>query len=52
MRCGVRLVSNFNILLSGVTLVLGPMLHVLNLLVEKTGAYLQMLLELSTWTDA
>ena len=56
VRRGVRLISNFNILLSGVILLFflafGPTLHVLNLLVETTGAYLQTLPELSTWTDA
>ncbi|MES1951895.1 choline/carnitine/betaine transporter [Salinisphaera sp. S4-8] len=47
MRRGVRLISNFNILLRGVILLFflafGPTLHVLNLLVETTGAYLQTL---------
>lgn len=56
VRRGVRLVSNFNLLLSGVILLFflafGPTLHVLNLLVETSGAYLQTLPELSTWTDA
>ena len=47
VRRGVRLISNFNLLLSGVILLFflafGPTLHVLNLLVETTGAYLQTL---------
>ncbi|MES1945174.1 choline/carnitine/betaine transporter [Salinisphaera sp. PC39] len=55
VRRGVRLISDFNLMLSGVILLFflafGPTLHVLNLLVETTGAYLQTLPELSTWTD-
>ncbi|MCO6439913.1 MAG: BCCT family transporter [Nitrococcus mobilis] len=56
VRRGVRIISDFNLALSGLILlfflVYGPTSHVLNLLVETTGGYVQTLPLLSTWTDA
>ena len=56
VRRGVRVISDFNLVLSGLILLFflafGPARHVLNLFVETTGSYLQTLPRLSTWTDA
>lgn len=56
VRRGVRVISNFNLILSGLLLgfflLYGPTRHLLNLFVQTSGAYLQNLPVLSTWTDA
>ncbi len=56
VRRGVRVISDLNLLLSVAVLVfflvLGPTRHLMNLLVETTGDYLQNLPRMSTWTDA